>query len=301
MPHQEVRRRCARCSAPPRRSRSRPNTPSPGPIAASSSAAQVERAVVLGARRAAREDVGLALMPRERPARPAANTSPRWLVVAEHVEARARRRQQHGVARLRELARRCTTASSSDAQRVTPALGERLRDQRRIAADQQHRAGMLRARPARAARSPGPCRRRRRSGPPSCRARRARRRSRRRWCPWNRRSTRRRAARRRAARGAAGPGSCAARPRAAVEHAESHSRARRRRARWRRCAAPRIAQLVDAQDLHRALQTSLPPRRRSPSASCGASRPKVSDGLARQRHRQRSADRRGSAPARPRP
>ena len=65
-------------------------------------------------------------------------------VVAEQVEARARRRQQHGVARLARARSRASTAASSvphDLDVRARAL-ERARDQRRVAADQQHGAAI---------------------------------------------------------------------------------------------------------------------------------------------------------------
>ena len=84
-------------------------------------------------------------------------------VVAEHVEAGAGRRQQHGVAGVRALrgerARPASSVARRPAARRRPARARR--GSRRVAADQHHGARVARA-PARpAARSPGPCRRRR--------------------------------------------------------------------------------------------------------------------------------------------
>ena len=84
-------------------------------------------------------------------------------VVAEHVEARAGRAQQHGVAGLAPARRPSASRLRGVAWRCsgTPRACQRRLDRRRVAADQRHRARMARA-PARpAARSPGPCRRRR--------------------------------------------------------------------------------------------------------------------------------------------
>ena len=108
-------------------------------------------------------------------------------VVAEHVEARARRRQQHRVAGLRETRRGAAPRPPCVARAHGVAdAGERRLDEPGIAAEQHGGAHLAAERRARAARNPGPCRRRRRSAPAGRRVRRPRRAWRRRWCPWNR-------------------------------------------------------------------------------------------------------------------
>src|SRR6185437_10638999 len=65
-------------------------------------------------------------------------------VVAQLVEARARRRQQYGVARLRDLDRaRDGAIERLQLLHANPRGRERVRDLRRIAADQEHSTAAL--------------------------------------------------------------------------------------------------------------------------------------------------------------
>ena len=90
---------------------------------------------------------------------------------------------------------RATDAAARDCRSMMSAIDtgaaprERGRDQRRVAADQHRARAPCRGTRRRAARSPGPCRRRPRSARAGRRGPRSPRRSRRRWCPWNRRSS----------------------------------------------------------------------------------------------------------------
>ena len=89
-------------------------------------------------------------------------------VVAEHVEARARRRQQHRVAALRLLERARCTACCSGRQRqlgTRPCRRARLRIVSAHRGRSAPRRAHARATARPAARSPAPCRRRRRSRP----------------------------------------------------------------------------------------------------------------------------------------
>ena len=125
----------------------------------------------------------------------------------------------------------------------------------------------------------------------------ARRPWRRRWCPWNRRTTRRRAASRRARRRCGRPLKLL-RPDAMAASDASDCRSQS-------ASGERIGDVVRAVDLQLvdAAGSSRPGRarrRRRPKSARrgGASSPKVTDFAARPRHRHRARHRRGSAPAR---
>src|SRR5882672_8314374 len=131
------------------------------------------------------------------------------LIVAEHVEARARGREQHGVARARRLAReRHRPLHRVRAQDRDIRAGHRRFDQRGIASDEHERARGARDRAlqrreilslAFAARDEDHFR----AAPRSPGSRSAARKWSRRWCPWNRRTSARLALRRPARRDAA--------------------------------------------------------------------------------------------------
>ena len=224
-------------------------------------------------------------------------------VVAEHVEARARRREQHRVARPGEP--RCALRPpprASGALDGTPLDASASRSAAHRGRSARTARGMRAHRLGAAARNPAPCRRRRAiSTHLACRGRAARRRSRRRWCPWNRRRTSTPPRVRDAlAPGAAGPRSSRSastqgargRPSVAPERSAASALAA--------LCSPRSASSASGMSgvAPCASQRAAAPSSPQSSSSGGASSPKVTTLRPGSAHRHASAGRRGSAPAR---